>query len=61
MSTYIEGNCEGKCVDCGSDVNYGSVIHDMDYIYYPTVCSCCKSVGKEYYSLVYNTSITIED
>jgi len=53
-----EKSCLGKCVNCGSDnIEYRAMDELDDYVFYPIYCNECGVDSKEYYSLVYDTSV----
>ena len=55
----IEKECEGKCVKCGSDIEYyEAMVPEDECVYYPYECRKCGSMGEEHYTLTYDLSTT---
>jgi hypothetical protein len=55
----IEKNCVGQCVKCSSEnINYGVLVYEGEYVYYPYECEDCNNKGNEYYNLIYDLSTT---
>tara|TARA_R100000734_G_C3304151_1_gene94649 strand:+ start:903 stop:1097 length:195 start_codon:yes stop_codon:yes gene_type:complete len=59
MNDWIEKECQGQCVKCGSEnLDYGVSTIEDEYIYYDYECQNCGCTGEEHYGLVYDMNRT---
>lgn len=57
MNDWKEKECEGQCVECGSEaLDYGVSTIGEGYLYYDYECEDCGSIGEEIYLLKYYNS-----
>ncbi len=53
-TTKTVASTQGKCPNCKSeDIDYGVMIPQDEFVFYPFTCNECGVEGKEYYNLEY--------
>ena len=52
---------QGECVKCEStNLNYGVVEIEDDWLFYPYECNDCHATGREYYDMEYSETVADE-